>query len=143
MDEAITILAMVQNPKCSQEILQKVLECDQSDWVSWCAASHSNCPPEALKMVLKMGRDDGVSCYAAHNSNCPPEALQMVLERGNDDLVSWNAAHNPNCPSQARLKWLMATGQIKMPDLSKHDTQVIKDYNKSNEEWEQFKKMVQ
>jgi len=142
MNEEIT-LNMVLDPKCASKVLQMVLERDINDWVSRFATEHPNCPPEALKMVLERGKSDAISRYTAENPNCPPEALQMVLERDKDDGVSWYAAKNPNCPPQARLKWLMAVGKIKTPDLSKHDIQVIKDYNKPDEEWEQFKKMVE
>jgi len=111
--------------------------------IIWDMVDNNECPSEILIEVLAKGTDDWISRYAAMNPNCPPEALQMVLERGKNNWVSHNAARNHNCPSQARLKWLMAVGKIKTPDLSKHDMQVIKNYNKPDEEWEQFKKMVE
>jgi len=110
------ILDMVRDPKCSSEILSEALERFNNGYISY---------------------------KAAENSNCPSEALQKVLERRKDDLVSRLVSRNPNCPPQARLQWLIATGRIKTPDLSKHDVQVIKDNNKPDEEWEQFKRMVE
>jgi hypothetical protein len=86
------------------------------------------------KITLKMVKD---------SLNCPPEILKEVLKKDKDDGVSYFAALNRNCPYQTRLKWLKATGRIKMPDLSKHNVQVVKDYNKPDEAWEQFKRMVQ
>ena len=85
------------------------------------------------RITVKMVRDP----------KCPPEILKMVLERGKDNDVSRYAARNRNCSPQARINWLIATGRIKMPDLSKHDVQVIRDNRKPDEAWEQLKAMVE
>jgi len=131
------------NSNCFSETLKMVLERDENDLISCYAAKNPNCPAELLKMVLERGKNDLVSYWAAQNSNYPKELLVKILERNKNDLVSLSASKNRNCPPQVRIKWLIATGQIKMPDLSKHDVQVIKDYNKPDEEWEQFKRMVE
>jgi len=111
--------------------------------ITLATVDNSECPSEILIEVLAKGTNDWISYGAAQNPNCPQETLQMVLERGKDDWVSYYAAMNPSCPPEVRLKWLIATGRIKTPDLSKHDVQVIKDYNKPDEEWERFKRMVE
>ena len=71
-------------------------------------------------MVLERDNDDSVSRCAALNPNCPPEALKMVLERGKNNFVSQNVALNPNCPLDIKFKWMKMTGKIQQPDPNKH-----------------------
>ena len=92
------------------EILHKILQRGNSDWVSGFAARNfaarnNNCSDETLRMVLERGNNDLVSRYAARNDNCSDETLRMVLERGNSDGVSEIAAENPNCPLDLALKY--------------------------------------
>ena len=111
---------IARDPNTSSEILKKILEQGNNDYVSWNAARNPNCPASALEMVLKRGNDDYVSRNAAKNPNCPAQALEMVLKRGKDDWVSNNAAYNPNCPALAKIKWMQLTGRIGQFDPSKH-----------------------
>ena len=94
-------LNAAENPNCPVEVLEMVLKRGNDDYVSQYAASNQNCPAQALEMVLKREKNDSVSCFAAENPNCPAQALEMVLKRGNDDSVSEVAASNPNCPASA------------------------------------------
>jgi len=111
---------IAKNPNCPPDVLKKILEKGNSDWVSRCASENPNCPSSALENILKQGKDDWVSRYAAYNPNCPPEALEMVLKRGKDDGVSRHAAENPNCPALAKIRWMQLTGKIGKEDPSKH-----------------------
>ncbi len=67
---------------------------------------------DILRKILEKGENDWVSVYAVVNKNCPPELLRMVLEKGNNDGISRHALENTNCPLDAIIKWKMATGKI-------------------------------
>ena len=108
------------NKNCPASALEMVLKRGYDDAISWNAARNPNCPPEALAEVLKRGKDDWVSHNAVMNPNCPPEALAEVLKRGNNDGVSYDATMNPNCPLKSKIEWMMATGKIEKEDPSKH-----------------------
>ena len=111
---------IAKNPNTSPEILKKILEHGNDDWISEIAASNPNCPPDVLRKILEKGYNDWISCAVSKNLNCPPEALEMVLKRGYDDRVSWNASQNPNCPALAKINWMRAVGKIGKEDPSKH-----------------------
>jgi len=110
----------VKNPNCPPEALEMVLKRGNDDNVSYYAVQNPNCPVEALEMILEQGKDDGVSRHAAYNLNCPASALEMVLKRGKDDGISRYAAYNPNCPALAKIKWMQSVGIIGKEDPSKH-----------------------
>jgi len=99
-----------KNPNCPAYLLEMVLKRGKDDSVSWNAASNLNCTSSILEMVLNRGKDDYVSSYAVRNPNCPALALEMVLKRGKDDGVSLNAAENPNCPASA-LEMVLKRGK--------------------------------
>ena len=102
------------------EILHRILERNNDDWVSRYAAMNPNCPPELLKKILEKGEYGNNICqFAATNPSCPPETLKIILERNNNDGVSQCAANNANCPPKAKLKWLQYTNQIR--DYSEED----------------------
>ncbi len=69
--------------------------------------------PNILRKILEKRNDDYVSRNAAFNKNCPPDALRMVLERGKNDTVSRYAAFNKNCPFDISIQWKMKVGLIK------------------------------
>jgi len=117
---------MIKDPSCPPEVLQRVLERGEDDYVSHNAADNPNCPPEALAMVLKRGNNNLVSYNAAANRNCPAEALKMVLERGKDDLVSYVATGNPNCPPEALQKVLERgkSGWVSLKAVMNHNCPV-------------------
>ena len=128
-----------RNPNCPAEVLKMVLERNKDDIVSEFAARNPNCPAETLQMVLERNKDDYVSRCAALNPNCPAEALKMVLERNKDDYVSGNAANNKNCPVEAKFNWLRNTGKITKEDPNKH---IIEYEQKDDSQLDKFRQLL-
>ena len=113
---------IASNPKTSPEILKKILERGNDDWVSRDAVRNPNCPVYLLEDILKRGKgkDDWVSRSAVRNPNCPVYLLEEILKRGKDDVVSIWAAENPNCPIKSKIQWMQLTGRIGKEDPTKH-----------------------
>ena len=113
---------IASNPKTSPEILKKILERGNDDWVSRDAVRNPNCPVYLLEDILKRGKgkDDWVSRSAVRNPNCPVYLLEEILKRGKDDVVSIWAAENPNCPLKLKIQWMQLTGRIGKEDPTKH-----------------------
>ena len=83
-------------------------------------ASNPKTSPEILKKILERGNDDWVSRDAVRNPNCPVYLLEEILKRGKDDVVSIWAAENPNCPLKLKIQWMQLTGRIGKEDPTKH-----------------------
>ncbi len=98
--------------------------------------------PEILRKILEKGNDDYVSRQAALNPNCPPEALKEVLKRGNNNDVSQYAAINPNCPPLAKIMWMRSTGKIEKEDPKKHIIEYDNKEEKVDEDLEKLKKLI-
>ncbi len=131
-----------ENPNTPPDILRKILERGNNNWVSCFAALNPNCPSDILKMILERGKNDGVSQYAALNPNCPKDVLKKILEKGKKDMVSQYAAENPNCPPDIMIKWMQDTGKIKKEDPKKHIIEKVEEENNVDEDLEKLKQLI-
>ena len=127
-----------RNYNCTGQALEMVLKRGRNDSISRCAAENPNCPIHILEEILKRGKNDSISCYASLNPNCPTYLLEMILKRGKNDNVSYFASKNPNCPLKSKIQWMQATGQIGKEDPSKH---IIEHDEKEIKEDEDLKKL--